>query len=284
MKNVIRWFRDLFVGIGLHWKRTLFEFAAAFSLIWTIVEGSAYLLQLQPPKDWRLFWATLGGSLFAALWRSWRPRSVVFKIDHTNTKIKLSFGDLFEQNGLRAVSVNEFFDSALGKVVSDQSLHGILLTRCFGGLPAAFDKELERELAACAGEDVQRTEGKTRRYPIGTTALIKSNQDKYLLFALARTDPATHKASSDVGTMWEAMKALWRRARNECGGDGIHVALIGSGLSGIGIPNRELLNLIILSAITETKLGRITDEIHIVLRQTLFDEIDLREIEKHWTN
>jgi hypothetical protein len=53
-------------------------------------------------------------------------------------------------------------------------------------------------------------------------------------------------------------------------------------LSGLGLPTRDLLNLIILSAITETKAKQITHTIRIVLHRDRFDELDLREVQKHW--
>ena len=82
--------------------------------------------------------------------------------------------------------------------------------------------------------------------------------------------------------MWRALHKLWRRARIECGGHPLNLPLVGSGLSGLGLPTRDLLNLLILSAITETKATEITQTIRVVLRRDRFEHVDLREVKAHW--
>ena len=62
----------------------------------------------------------------------------------------------------------------------------------------------------------------------------------------------------------------------------MNLPLVGSGLSGLGLPTRDLLNLIILSAITETKSKGITRRIRIVLHRDRFDSLDLRDVKRHW--
>src|SRR5208282_5346605 len=148
---------------------------------------------------------------------------------------------------------NEFFDSKLGKPVSDKSVHGIFLQKCFGGYSEPFDKQVDAQLSGIEYDEVAKVEGKSKRYPIGTTALITVNEDRYVAFAFAKTDPDSCKAYADVTMMWVALNKLWQRVRIESGGHAVNLPLVGSGLSGLGLPIRDLLNLIILSAITETK-------------------------------
>jgi len=62
----------------------------------------------------------------------------------------------------------------------------------------------------------------------------------------------------------------------------VNLPLVGSGLSNLGLTARDLLNLLILSAITETKAKDITRTIRVVLHRSRFDEVDLREIKQHW--
>lgn len=103
-----------------------------------------------------------------------------------------------------------------------------------------------------------------------------------MVFAFAKADPDTCKADSDVTMMWKALHKLWQRLRNESGGYPVNLALVGSGLSGLGLPTRDLLNLIILSAITETKAKEVTQRIRIVLHRDRFDDLDLREVKQYW--
>jgi hypothetical protein len=82
--------------------------------------------------------------------------------------------------------------------------------------------------------------------------------------------------------MWIALHHVWQRARAECGGAPLNLPLVGGGLAKIGLPTRDLLNLIILAAITETKEKSITQRIRIVLHRDRFEDLDLRDVQTHW--
>lgn len=275
-------FRDLWCGLHRHpWRSLTYSFAA-FSVLWTLTEGITHFLPGVKIEGGYALTIMVLASLAYGLNRFWKPSEIVIKVATTNTKIEVLFGDLFVLNGLRGIGVTEFFESELGAPVSDTSLHGLFLKKCFGGGAKDFDKQLKEELKGISFEEVEKAAGKKKKFPIGTTAQINVNGEKFIVFALAETDTETCKAKSDVTKMWVAMHSLWQRARIEAGGHPLNVPLIGSGLSGIGLPSRDLLNLLILSVITETKANRITEVIRIVLHPDRFEEIDLRDVKKHW--
>lgn len=274
---------DLGRGIYRHpWLTAGYAFTA-FSVLFTLAQGIDFFIPSIQIKDKTIFWFTVVVSVGYGLNKVWKPSNIDIAIAHSNTILEILYGDLFSQEGIRAIAVNDFFDSQLGRPVSDRSLHGIFLTKCFGGHPQPFDNQVNTELVnKTYSEEITKIEGKNRRYKIGTTALITVNQDKYITVAFSTTDPVTCKASSDVMKMWDALHCLWQRARIESGGYPVNVPLVGSGLSGIGLPTRDLLNLIILSAITETKTSQVTQRIRIVLHNDRFDDVDLRDVKKHW--
>ena len=274
--------RDLWVGIISHpWKVISHSFVA-FSVMWTLTEGLTYFAPGIQIKGLIALGVILLISIGYALKQVWKPSKIEIKVSNSNTVIEVLFGDLFQLEGLRAIAVNEFFDSMLGRPVSDKSLHGMFLKQCFGGHPEPFDKQVDVELKGIESAEVEKVEGKTRRFPIGSSALITVDQDRYLVFAFAKTDPTTCKAYSDVTMMWQALHHLWQRARIETSGNAMNLPLVGSGLSGLGLPTRDLLNLIILSAITETKAKQVTHRIRIVLHRDRFEDLDLRDVKQHW--
>jgi hypothetical protein len=254
----------------------------SFSVVFTIVKGLTHFFPKLEFDGWVRLSIILVGCIIYAGNEAWKPSRIEFKVPTCDTCIEILFGDLFAQDGIRAIAVNEFFDSELGKPVSDLSLHGTFLKRCFGGHPQAFDAQLATELANVEHSHVQKAEGKQECYPIGTTALIKVNSDKYIVFAFAKTIPATCKAYSNVEYMWRSLHDLWDRARIETGGYPMNLPLVGSGLSGLGLPTRDLLNLLLLSAITETKGSQITSKIRFVLHESRFKDVDLRDVKKYW--
>lgn len=274
-------FRDLWCGIKKH-PFKLFGYAfTAFSILLTIFRG----LNLIPGVEingWLAFWSVLAVSIGYALKKIWKPSSIKIKVSNSDTTIEVLFGDLFAVDGIRAVAVNEFFDSELGKPVSEKSLHGYFLNKCFGGHPQPFDKQVGEQLANEPCEQIPRAEGKTKKYKIGTTAMLSAEKDRYLVFALSHTDVTNCMATADVTMMWVALHHVWQRARAECGGSPLNLPLVGGGLAKIGLPTRDLLNLIILAAITETKEKTITQKIRIVLHRDRFEDLDLRDVETHW--
>jgi hypothetical protein len=274
--------KDLWRGISRHpWKTSGYIFTA-FSVLFTIVRGVTQFMPGVVIQGEYPLTALLIISVFYGFVKVWKPSIVEITIAHTNTTIEVLFGDFFEQEGIRALAVTEFFDSKLGKPVSEKSLHGLFLKKCFGGQPESFDKQVDEELKNIEGTEVPKIEGKTKCFPLGTTALIRVDQDRYLIFAFAKANPQDCKAYADVTMMWDSLHKLWQRARIEAGGDPVNLPLVGSGLSGLGLPTRDLLNLIILSAITETKANQVTTKIRIVLHRDRFEDLDLREVKKHW--
>lgn len=275
-------FKDLLCGIARHpWKTAGYVFTA-FSVLFTIIRGITYFVPGVKITGAIPFDVVLILSICYGLKKVWKPSKVEIKIATTNTTIEVLFGDLFVQDGIRVIAVSEFFDSKLGKPVSDKSLHGIFLKKCFGGGPDSFDKQVDEQLRAVPGIEVQKVEGKTKSFPIGTCVLITVNQDRYLAFAFTKADPETCKVHTDVTMMWDALSKMWQRARIESGGNPLNLPLVGSGLSGLGLPTRDLLNLIILSTITETKAKQVTQTIRIVLHRDRFEELDLRDVKEHW--
>jgi hypothetical protein len=273
---------DLIRGVSRHpWKTAQYIFTS-FSVLFTLVKAITHFIPAIKIEGPIPLTAAIVVSVFYGLYKVWKPSKIDICIANCNSVIEVIFGDLFAMDGIRVIAVNEFFDSELGKPVSDKSVHGLFLKKCFGGYQESFDKQVDEQLKDIPSEVVTKSAGKNKQYPIGTTALLTVNEDRYVLFAFAKTDPATCKAYSDVTMMWVSLNQLWQRVRIEAGGYPVNLPLVGSGLSGLGLPTRDLLNLIILSAITETKAKEITRKIRIVLHRDRFESLDLRDVKRHW--
>ena len=274
--------KDLWRGIKRHPFKTAGYIFTAFSVLFTLIKGINQFFPGVTVEGPLAFGVIILVSIGFGLKKVWKPSDIKIKVANSDTTIEVLFGDLFAQDGIRAIAVNEFFDSALGKPVSEKSLHGYFLNKCFGGYPQPFDKQVEEQLAHEPCEEISRMEGKTKKYKIGTTAMLNAEKDRYLVFALTHTDVSNCMATADVTMMWVALHHVWQRARAECGGSPLNLPLVGSGLAKIGLPTRDLLNLVILAAITETKEKTITQRVRIVLHRDRFEDLDLRDVEAHW--
>jgi len=259
------------------------EIGAALGILLGSYQGITIFFPnlLKDLVDWKVFLSIIFISIIYGLSRIWKPSKISFNIPHTNTTIEIFFGNLFKQDGWKVVPVNDFFDSKIGKPVSNKTLHGILIEEHLKG--NSFDNIVDNQLTNIPSEIItKKNDERQRRYPIGTTVTMETD-GKYLLFALSKTDPETYKAHCDVAIMWLALEGLLKLAKIESNGDPINFPLIGNGQSSVGLSENDLLNLLILSIITETKKQqRIADKIRIVLKKDLFEKLDLRDVKQRW--
>ncbi len=274
---------SLLLGLQRHPWRFIASILLSYSVLWTLVESFSYFNPVFSAKGLRFQISAILISIVIGIYRAYQPRKATIKINTSDTVLNIFFDDLFQQNGYISIPVNEYFDSHIGEPVSPNSLHGIFINNYFGGHPESFEKLVDRSLQLITHETVNREIGRTNKYPIGTTAKLIANNQNFMLVALCHTDLETYKATADVPQLWAALTGLFSTARNLTAGDSLSIPLIGSGLSGIGLPATQILQLIVLAIISETKKKQICKEINIVLHESRFSEIDLEMIKKQWS-
>ena len=208
-------------------------------------------------------------------------RKVQFNLSNTNTKVEIEFGDLFKAVGHKVISASEYFDSKIGKPVSPRSLQGIFIEKILGGHSNILDAAVDTQLAGKHIASVQRVDGKLLKYEIGTTITVEHNQSIYFLFALTNTDNDCN-ANSTPSLMLKALDGLWNKVRIEGNGIDINLPLIGNGLSRIGLPPSQLLQLTLISLLKSAKERDLSSTIRIILTQDIFDKIDLEIIKNNW--
>jgi hypothetical protein len=270
------------LGLKRHPWRFAISIFLAYSALWTVIESIAFFYPELPLQGWMPHAIFIGISIVIGVVRIYQPNKISIKINTSDTVLNIYYGDVFEPKGYTAIAVNEYFDSELGEPVSEKSLHGMVIKRYFGGHPEAFDSAVLANLEGCEYEQVDRNRGNCKKYPIGTTASIPANEHKFLFFALSHTNIETFKASADLATMITAIHGLFEKSRNSTGGEKLILPLIGSGISGVGLPATQLLQLIVLTIIDETKKRQICKEIDLVLHESRFEEIDLETIKRQW--
>lgn len=280
--EITRFIYSLWLGIKRRPLLFFSEIFLAYSALWTLIESISNFFPETKLKGVLYYLTLVLLSVIFSLVRAYQPRSIQFKVGHADTIVKVCFGDIFEREGYKAIPVNEFFDSEIGLPVSKNSLHGIVIDRFFGGQPAGFDRLVTADLADKPATTVNRKGGKTQRYAIGTTASINTSSYNFLLFALSVTDINTFKASAGLAELIHAIEGLCGKARIVLGGEKLVLPLVGSGLSGIGLPPHHLLQLILLILVNESKKRQFAPNIEVVLHPSRYDDIDLRLVEDFW--
>lgn len=267
---------------------------AAFGAVWLVLEAYYGLTNTAP--DSRIgFWGFLIISL--ALGAAWflmdglffaghLKRSIEIRSNAFDTTVKILFADLFNQDGWKAISVNEFFDSTVDEAhVAQNSLHGKMLKTYWGGNTDDWDQQVAKDvnnIQSVTLEPERSAPGKPNKYPIGTTAKASINSQDFLCVAIASTDTETLQASASSDDLNKALRGLLTKARITCSGRPLNIPLVGSGLARTGIKPNIIVDLILLAIFEESKKRKITNEIRIILPKNMRKIIDLSTIQKDW--
>ena len=258
---------------------------ATYGALWLLTEPLLFFLDISDPPGLGWYIAFLLASVSHGAWRARRRDKVLFRIPTSDSSLEITFGDIFEGEAVVVIPVNEYFDGELGDHVSEYSLHGQFIRNVLGGQSNSFHELTEEALKSAGhqGECVERQTGQCTRYPIGTVAKVDVNEKRFLLVALSVTDVDTLKASASVRQLWECLTGMWRGVRDYSNGRPVNLPLIGSGLSGIGLPKEYLVDIIAMSYIDETKKRKVSDKVNLVLPKSLKGELDLVAIQRKLT-
>jgi hypothetical protein len=274
--------KKITLAISRNPKRFLFSLFFGLTALWAVSEPfvTVFAQNINSNKYWFLIPFVIL-SIIIAIVRVYPKINVSIPLKNTNTIVNLKFGDLFDEDGVIAIPVNEYFDSKIGKPVSENSLHGHLIANILGGKRKIFDDAVEKSLSNIEFIENKREFGKSKKYPIGTTAHLDFGGKKYLLFALSKTNDR-YEAYTTLSLLIDSLSGLLKTARTECNGEMLNIPLIGTGLSRSGIPPKRIIELILISILQATKQGDVTREINIVFRSSFFDELDIDEIKRNW--
>lgn len=200
-----------------------------------------------------------------------------------DTKIFVEFGDLFSKDGWKAVATSDFFDSYVDEdLVSSKSLHGVTIKRFWPDNREDWQMQVNASLNGATFEKESRIKGNTKRYPIGTTASAVTANQKFLFVALGRTDSSNNVTTASAESLICAVRGLLQKARAKCSYEPLTIPLMGSGLARIGIKTSVLVELILAAIHEESRLGKVTGKITIILPAEKEGEINLKHYERGW--
>lgn len=270
------------LGIQRHPGRFFLAIAFGYAGLWTCLEPIFSILDIKP-TGYNYFYLLSYFIISIVIGIiSVRPKkSIKFDLKNTNTKVEIEFGDLFQSEGNIIIPVNEYFDTELGKPVSMNSLHGKFIFNILGTHISAFDEAVETQLKNLEIEVVNRPLGKKKKFELGTTITIKHQNKLFFLFAMCNSDNDC-KASCSLSLLMKALHGLWGKVRLESNGYTVSIPLIGNGLSGVGLPPTQLLEIILISLLYYAKEKDLSTTIKVVLLKDMFEKIDLSLIKNNW--
>lgn len=204
------------------------------------------------------------------------------ELETNGTRIKIVFGDIFTQSGIKVIAFNEFFDTCVNnKIISDTSLNGIYINEHSAGsqeIDIAIDNE-ERLSKNIVSSNVQRKNGgKSIRYQLGTICPVND----YFLLALTHFDD-DNRAYLSVEDYISCLMHMWNELDIYYAGRPISLTLLGNGITRFNnsdVTAQELLKYILLTFKASKVKFNNKSSLTIVLDEHVRDEINLYEIEE----
>ncbi len=259
---------------------------AASGVFWLVIESINFFSSSMRPDGWIWFCVFLFLAIIWGVRGAWPTKKIEFQIPGSDSWLEIRFGNIFDGNGVVVVPVNEYFDGELGDHVSENSIHGQFISNVLNGISETFFNLTRAALQDVEAEEkgVIRSSGQCDRYEIGTVVPIDiENHPRYLLVVLSHTELSSLKAYATVHDLWTCLAGAWKGIRERSNGQLVRVPLIGSGLSGIGLPPGNLIEILLTSFLYHTKERKVADRVTLVLPHHLAKNIDLKTIKRGWT-
>lgn len=261
-------------------REIFLRYVALFSTLATIAS-----LFFNVPEECKIpaFLSLLGIFLiiYLLIWRwSNKLNQVDIKIEGSDVTIKV--GDIFQQEGLKAIAFNEYFDTQVDdKIISKASLNGMFIQNHLEDDIDDLDRYIEEyqfESAELLRENVERTAGKKLRYQIGTICVYK---DEYLLTAFTKFD-RTNKASLTMPEYLKFLINFWDRVNRVYSQRCVSTPIFGSGITRIkghkNISDEDLLKIMLWTFRISEMRFKYPARLTIIIHEDKIDQINLLDI------
>jgi Thoeris protein ThsA, Macro domain len=220
-------------------------------------------------------------SLIYGGYRAW-PSPITIQYNQPNVTVSVVEGDLFDQPGHLMIGMSDTFDTAIPNIIARASVQGQFLERVFNGDVVALDQRLDDALRTTVPlEDVSKL-GKTKRFALGTVAVIREHARCYFCVAYTSMNEANEARGTPAG-LWRSLDQLWRAVSLHANGGRLSLPVIGGGLARVAqiLPAQDSIRFMVLSFLLASRAEKVCDELVIVVRPSEFRRLDRLELQAY---
>lgn len=204
------------------------------------------------------------------------------KISINNSVVEVRIGNIFEEEELKVIAFNEYFDTLVDNVIiSERTLNGMFIKNVLKDV-AELDTLIENDeylSEKISGTNQNRRHGKKNRYKLGT--IFKHND--YLLTAFTKFDDE-NRAFLSMNDYVNFLLNFWNEVDIIYNGRSVSIPLLGSGITRFkeynSITDQELLELLIWSF----KISRIKftypSKASIIIHDSKMDKINFYKLKE----
>lgn len=206
-------------------------------------------------------------------------KKIDIKVEGSDVTIKV--GDIFQQQGLKAIAFNEHFDTQIdNRLIADNSLNGIFIKNYLDISVSELDEHIKKytfESSEILESKHDRKQGKKERFQIGTICIYKD----YLLTAFAKFD-MENKAVLTMPEYIEFLINFWDKVNNLYGQQNVSTPIFGSGITRIKghktISDEDLLKIMLWTFRISEMRFKYPARLTIVIHKDKIDKINLLDI------
>ena len=199
-----------------------------------------------------------------------------------NSTVEVKVGDIFNEDGLKVIGFNEYFDTIVdNEVISERSLNGIYIKNMVTDIHELDHLIEERLQDKTEGVNKKRKLGKLIKYKLGS---IFKYKDEYLLTAFSKFDN-DNRAYLFMNEYVNFLLNFWNEIDKVYAGKFVSIPLMGAGITRFkdysNITEQDLLEMLIWSF----KISRIKfphpSKVSIIIHDSIKDKINfykLREV------
>lgn len=205
------------------------------------------------------------------------------EIDIEGTTVCIKAGDIFEQDGLKAIAFNEYFDTLVdNKIINEVSLNGIFLKEKLDIEISELDQEINNysfEDNEILEKNTDRLFGKKQKFKIGTIFV----HNNYILTAFSKFD-SSNRANLTMPEYLGFLITFWDKVNIVYGQRSVSVPIFGSGITRIKehrrISDEDLLKIMIWTFRISEMRFKHPAKLTIVIHPEKMDKINLLDIQE----
>lgn len=199
-----------------------------------------------------------------------------------NSTAVVKVGDIFQEEGLKVISFNEYFDTLVNeKVIASSSLNGKFIKQYIKDIDV-FNKgicESKHLLSRRLESNKFRSQGNTQKYKLGSI----HQHDDYLLTAFSRFDE-DNRAFLTMTDYINCLLNFWNEIDIIYANRSVVIPLLGTGITRLkdydAMSEQEKLELLLWSFKVSRVKFTYPAKITVVIHESLQDKINFYELKK----
>jgi hypothetical protein len=266
--------------IGFFNKRLIQEYYSILSALSVIT--SLIFIFIDISAKYKIFIGLVTLTILIAVYIGrwiYANKRTIIHLSIASSSVEIKYGDLFNEDGLKVIAFNEYFDTKVDeKVIASSTLNGFYIREKIEDI-RAFDEQINTDShlsKRIKQVNYNRNAGKRTSYKLGSIFV----HNDFLLTAFSHFDD-DNRAYLTMQDYINFLLEFWNEVDIRYAGRTVVIPLLGSGITrfkGCSISEQELLELLLWSFKTSRIKFRYPSKLKIVLDIGQRDKISLSQL------